>query len=498
MFTELIKTFQFDKDYPARAQMIDAYMRVLNGEQYDKLPYAFTQEYDSQGGYVPLRMRQPSVKYNMCKLVVDDSVSLLFGKDHFPTIITNEHDIKVDNQIKLIAKSINLRKIMTEAAITGSVGSVAIFVRVINQCFRVEVKGTQYLTPIFDPYDPYRLIRVIEKYKVKGRDLALVGYDVDSTNIDYWFMRVWDENREIFYLPFLGDEKPQEDKERSVTHELGFVPVLWGKNLPKPSSRGFDEIDGACTFAQAIPINIETDYLLSQGGRGLKYSSDPLVVMKVKNEYTLSQSAVSVSGDITSAKKLVRNSANALVLGTDDDAKLLEINGRAAQAVIEHVRFLRELAMESLHGNRSNADKVSAAQSGHAMQQMNQPLIWLVDLLRVYYGDNLLIPLMKMLIEILNKQKVLINNTVVEKLDPFIDMSLKWPHWYPSTPQDRVNIANATKILQDTGHISGRTAVEFIADDYGITDIEKEIDQINEDKEELKAQQPEIKETISA
>lgn len=497
MFAEILKSFQFDKDYPDRAKKIDAYMRILNGEFYEKLPYPFSQEYDTQGGYIPLSKRRPSVTYNMCKLVVDDSTSLMFGKDHFPTINAT-NNIDQTNAIAELAKSINLRKLMLEASITGSVGSVALFVRVINDRFVIEIKGTQFLIPYFDPSNPTKLIRIVEKYKVKGSELSSIGYTVDSNNSEYWFMRVWDDEREIFYLPYRNDETPKEDEKRTIKHKLGLVPVIWGRNLPKASCSGFNEVDGNCTFKPAIPLQIECDYLLSQGGRGLKYSSDPLVLIKVDNEYTLSQNAISVSGDIGGAKKIIKSSSNSLVLGTTDDAKLLEINGRAAEAVIAHVRFLRELAMETLHGNRSNADKVSAAQSGHAMQQMNQPLIWLVDILRIYYGDDVLLPLIRMMAEISNKNTVYINNQLMKPIDPNLELTLKWPHWYPSTPQDRVSNANAIKILQDSQHLSRETAVKFVADDYAITDIEQEIKLIDEDQVRLQQEQPTVTETISA
>ena len=65
------------------------------------------------------------------------------------------------------------------------------------------------------------------------------------------------------------------------------------------------------------------------------------------------------------------------------DARLLEIGGTASAAVIEYVRTLRELALESVHGNRANADRLTAAQSGRALELMNQGLIWLADNLRI-------------------------------------------------------------------------------------------------------------------
>jgi hypothetical protein len=60
------------------------------------------------------------------------------------------------------------------------------------------------------------------------------------------------------------------DDDRSMSHRLGFVPMVWIRNLP--GGRG---VDGACTFRAAIETGIEIDYQLSQAGRGLKYSSDP-------------------------------------------------------------------------------------------------------------------------------------------------------------------------------------------------------------------------------
>jgi len=69
------------------------------------------------------------------------------------------------------------------------------------------------------------------------------------------------------------------DLNRTVSHGLGFVPVVWIRNLPGYSSTG-DPNDGMCTFRAAIDTQIEIDYQLSQAGRGLKYSSDPTLLLK--------------------------------------------------------------------------------------------------------------------------------------------------------------------------------------------------------------------------
>ena len=71
-----------------------------------------------------------------------------------------------------------------------------------------------------------------------------------------------------------SERPPEIDEARTVHHGLGFVPLVWVRNLPGPSATG-DANDGACTFRAAIETQIEIDYQLSQAGRGLKYSSDP-------------------------------------------------------------------------------------------------------------------------------------------------------------------------------------------------------------------------------
>jgi hypothetical protein len=77
----------------------------------------------------------------------------------------------------------------------------------------------------------------------------------------------------------------------------------------------------------------------------------------------------------SSDNEIVKGAGNALVVSEKGDAKLLEIGGTASAAVIEYVRTLRELALESVHGNRANADRLTAAQSGRALELMNQPKV---------------------------------------------------------------------------------------------------------------------------
>jgi hypothetical protein len=462
MFDTICRLIPVDPLYPGRARTLDILKRVLDGRLYDVLPYEFHEERGAGGEYIPLRNRRPSVRYALCRVIVEDSVSLLFSEGHFPTIDCADRTIRAT--FADLVKESRLNLTMTEAAIRGAIGSAAILMRVLRGRVFFDVLDTTHLTPHWEPEEPDKLLRVTEKYKVPGKLLASNGYEVDDTSIDYWFTREWDAENETWFMPQPSDSAAsvQVDQARSVQHSLGFVPIVWIRNLPGPSSTG-DPADGACTFRAAIETQIEIDYQLSQAGRGLKYSSDPTLLIKEP---------------ATTDSDIVKGAGNALVVSEKGDARLLEIGGTAAAAVIEYVRTLRELALESVHGNRASADRLTAAQSGRALELMNQGLVWLADNLRVSYGEGALLSLARMVLQASQVYRLQVMGREVDAMDPLVRLSLKWPHWYPTTADDRQKDAQTLSTLASAGQISRETAVKAIADTYDIEDIPAELSRI--------------------
>jgi hypothetical protein len=459
MFKTITSKIKRDKDYPLRQYTIDMLTRVLDGTLYDHLEYDFNTEKQNgaTGEYIPIRDRRPSVRYGLCKIVVDDSVSLLFSEGHFPTIKCGEDEITRDVLSEII-KETKLNEVMIEAATTGSVGSVSILMRVLEGRIFFSAHNTMFMTPTWKNNAPDTLEKVTEKYKVKGDVLNEMGYTVDKDKT-YWFQRIWDDSREIWYKPWdIGEEKPEivEDTVKTVTHGLGFVPMVWIKNLP-----GGNTIDGKPTFPnETIDTQIEIDYQLSQAGRGLKYSSDPTLLIK--------EPAMGNDGQI------IKGGGNAIIVSEGGDAKMLEIDGTASTAVIEYVRCLRELAIESAHGNRANADKLSAAQSGRAMELMNQALIWLADRLRISYGEGAMLSLLKMVIKASAKFKLIVDGKEVPALNQKERVTLQWPAWYAPTIEDMSKRATTLRTLCDAGLLSRETAIKVLAAEYDIEDAKAE------------------------
>jgi hypothetical protein len=319
-----------------------------------------------------------------------------------------------------------------------------------------------YLTPTWDPSAPDTLARVDERYKVSGSDLLRNGYEVDEPDGQYWFARCWDNGSETWFEPELvGKSLPMViDTVRSVSHKLGAVPIVWIRNLPGSPTTG-DNADGACTFAAATHTQVEIDYQLSQVGRGLKYSSDPTLLLK---DPSLPDG------------ELIRGAGNALIVSEKGDARLLEIGGTASAAVIEYVRTLRELALESIHGNRASPERITAAQSGRALELLNQGLIWLADNLRTSYGEAGLLQLARLIVRASQMYSLVVLGEPIEPLDPSAPLSLKWPRWYPTTADDRQKDVQSLTSLVAAGCISRTTALKAIATCYDMEYVEVELD----------------------
>ena len=448
-----------DADMPDRSFRLSALEAVLDGRQYDTLPHAFSRERSDSGEYVPLDERRPSVRTGLCRVVVEDSVSLLFSEGHWPALRAT--DPQTVSALADLVRETHLNETMLEAATRGSIGSVAVLLRTVERRPYFEVLPTRFLTPQWSRKNPGTLLSVTERYKVAAPELRALGYDVDPADGPMWFQRRWDDNAETWFLPTpSGSALPARvDLERSVVHGLGFVPIVWMRNIS--GGGGFDPegLDGACTFAAGIDTVIEADYLLSQAGRGLKYGSDPTLVLKDPNAALGSAANPLRSGGASSA----------LTIPPEGDAKLLEINGNAAAAVLAHVQELRAIALEAMHGNRAHGDRLGTSQSGRAIELMYQGLIWLADRLRISYGECGLLSLMRMVCTASGKLRggLRIGSRDYANLDP-AGLSLAWPSWFPVSFADKQAQASTVATLVGSGVIDRATAFDMVAPLYDL------------------------------
>jgi hypothetical protein len=458
-----------NKEWDARQVKLYIYSLFYYGQIYDALS-PWNTEYASNK-YIPLNKRRPCVIYPIPRIIVNDSVGMLFGNSHFPVMRCDDED--TENFIQSINRVSNIKNAMMCAAKIGSLGSVCVIAKVLNSKFHFDVLNTLNVFPVFDKLNPHCLESLTEKVKVTGATLINSGEDLEPTDLNkskiFWMVRKLTKTQEIFYK--MAEDKKDweigliEDTEKSSTHNFGFVPAVWIKNLPTVDS----EIDGECTFGSVLDMCVETDYQLSQLARLLRYNSDPTLVIKDPS---------AIDGQI-----LIKGQG-ALKLGENGDAFLLEMNGQSTKSVIDYVKTLREFAIEATRGNRASPNKMNALHSGKALQMLNSPLISLADELRLSYGNNGLLEIYKLVFAICESNKVEISDIYgcYGDLNKTLNsMILDWPEWYPSTMADNLQESQAIATNMQSGIISRETAISSIAEKYNITDIQKELTDILHD-----------------
>jgi hypothetical protein len=146
------------------------------------------------------------------------------------------------------------------------------------------------------------------------------------------------------------------------------------------------------------------------------------------------------------------------------------------------VRTLRELALESVHGNRVDASRLSVPASGRALELMNQGLLWLADNLRISYGENGLLHVVRMMLRAAQLYPLEVDGRPLPELDATAPLTLRWPHWYPLDSLDRQRDAATIATLVSAGQMARETGLRVLAPSYDIEDVPAELARIESER----------------
>src|SRR5690606_34194078 len=152
--------------------------------------------------YVPLVKRRPCVIYKLPQIIVNASVSMLFGESHFP-IPRCDHE-ETTKFLQYVTRVCDLRSVMIDAARKGSVGSVVVLIRILESKFYFEALHSIHLIPVFKRTRPHELESLTEKKKIDGATLRTQGYEIPDSDIkeNFFICREWTETEEIYYRPY--------------------------------------------------------------------------------------------------------------------------------------------------------------------------------------------------------------------------------------------------------------------------------------------------------
>ena len=438
-----------------RYKRLDAYERLLEGTIYEHLGYAFDQEKGSGGKYIPILDRRPAIKYGLAKIVVDQHAAMTFGEAHFPHVrcIQPMQEKQTKGQeateaaCAALIRTMNLPAVMQSALRKGSIGSAALIVKIRDDGTpHIDVVSGKNAKPKLNSGNYAKLDALDRLWPIDGETLADFDYPVAKEDYakTFWLRTLVDKTDWIWFLPLedkdyrnIGQKDDNgnviewvEDTERSGEHGFSETPAIWLRNLMV----GDDAIDGRCTFGEVADICVSIDYVLSQMARGLRYSMDPLLVISMGE---MGQASLDLSPKGPGGSNDIVKTAGVLALGEGSQAQLLEITGKGFEASQEFARKMREYAIEVCGGLKSDSENESGPQSGRALELHYQVVVFHIERLRVSYGTDGLLPLLKMLLRALKEGAIDLQDGVNwSGIDLETPLSLTWPAWWAARGSD--------------------------------------------------------------
>ena len=432
MFEKISQTIK----YPAwvqrcpRYRKLDLLDKLLDGRFYSHLQHAFYDEEDHQGNPIFIHQRRPSTQYNLPRMVARWTTRKLFSGRHKPRV--RHKDKAAQKAIAATLRKARFFSAMTEAAIQGSVGAVAVTFRLEKDAtgeirVAMNVWRAKYCEPSFDSMGELTALRL--QYVTSGAWMKAIGAPGDiRPDRSYWLIRDYLPDCEVTYAPVPAEDWNPVDGFAEPTrqlivweqfdHKFGFVPAHWFKNLP-----GGAEPDGLCTWEDAIPNSIDIDYTFSQIGRGVRYNAAPslVVIGDVVNASADGEVTRSVTKYLQMRAGFKDENGNVMDGG---DAKLLEMTGAGIDAALKVIDHLRNMALEQIAAQRKDPEKLKGPMSGRAMEFLDEEFHDLIDDLKTSYGDHGAMPLAR---------------KIMQAAMPSLDLSsftFAWPRLFQPTPQD--------------------------------------------------------------
>ncbi len=444
---------------------------ILAGDLFNTLRGSF---YDdtaliSMGRKARLIDRKPSVRYNLAHYVARQTARKLFSGRHAPRFMHPGNE-KLALAAEALMREGFLKTRIAQAAVWGSVGSVAVTFAILNGGEGVprivfNVYRARMCWPTLDSLGELKSLRLWyvitddEARKLSKRDFLGNKFRKKS---QYWFVRDFLPGREVTYVPVeVGskqgdvvlddiiqtmDLKPIEALDFKLAGST-IVPAHWFVNLS-----GGDFPDGECTWEDAVPGMIEISYTLSQLGRGVRYNATPqlVIVGKTYGEQTpTAMGSPKFSRDATDVLRISAGKKTQQEEHGAGDAKLLEMRGAAAAATLKYVESVRKYSLELIGASRKDPDRLHFPQSGKAMEMLDEDFFDLVGELRTAYGDYGLIPLMKKALTVASMAgHPLLKGVDLGDID---ELALRWPRFYAPTAQEFNQFAQGLAVLVTGG-----------------------------------------------
>lgn len=452
-YQEIAKALKFPTGATERYKRLDALDRLLRGDFYDDIQYAFEQE-KIGSDYLPLTKRRPSVTYNLARIVIDQSSGSLWVDDEIAKI--EAQDVTQQANVKAIGDAVGYDAVMMELYELSAAGSGAVIMHGVADSDglnepMIEAVAGKFLRPVWSQSKPNTLDALERIYPITKAELIAAGTPIPAQSngkpddspddATFWLRVVYTPFAELRYAPLraedymqLGQKKPgfgdetfrwlsADDPQHGIwPHNWGVVPAVYVRSL----LFGRDKVDGRCAYSDIADTQVEIARSLSQVGRGFRYSADPLIVRK-DGEMLRALDGVdplrSSGADLTGSNgELVRSVSNVL----RGDYSLLEPAGGGLLGTLEYVKISREWALEVAGAMKADASTTKGVVSGKALNKLEEMSRLLVKRQRIAYGTRGLVPIIRLILRGCANGVIAIAG--VNNPNPLTRLRLDWPN----------------------------------------------------------------------
>jgi len=438
-----------------KMELMDAY---YEGRQYDHLP-DFDQQIGADGVFIPLRHRQPRIRYPFAKVFAERVTAKLLGNEVFPKFQVPESP---DDEafFQAVIKSAKLRSRLLEPTRRMLAGG-SVFVRfyIAGGQYKVEHYLGKYCYPQFDESGELESIEI--KYVFDDEQ------DLDANKIPKkkWYKLQLDKVSEVLFdnPEYKEKQDPVFTEVARVDHGLGFVQGEWFRTMEIK-----DKPDGPSVIEDCLDFVDELNYSLSQSSQAVSYNQDPQLIFKKMDEDDL--------------KDLIRSSAKAWNLGRDGEAAFLESNLSGVQRAMEFRDKIRLNLQDIARVVLLDPEKiVGSAQSGKALEVLHGPMVELVNELRPVIEHSLRNLVMKIAVATLlsSRQGLLVPINIPPTYTPMnLEPNIVWPPVFQQTIQDIQQKVTMVLSATNASLISRETGTRFLAPDFNVENVEEEIQKI--------------------
>lgn len=460
-----------------REQSLRDFEQLYYGEQYkgqglspswDKIPPGVKAP--------PLRRQEPSVQYDLPRLIVDRPTALLFGEGRAPDLVF-ESDTQVDVSevnawLSRVAEESQLySKLLVWARLACTTGSGCITWAVVDGELEFQPRKSQHCYPTFDPRRPGRLIALEIRYKFCREELDTTddGRSV-IRSVEYWHREQYTDALHIVFKPSRVSVGLPKEVFEELQHGLGRVPAVWVKPIDdaEPASPdGMSLLDGLEDLFKDI------DYTLTQKSRALRYNLEP-----ERAYYGLSEEERERIRQGGPVPTLLRAKTEGTAV------ELIEMASEPQRAADEHVTSQRSRALETARIVSPDPDKLlAAARSGAALRILHGSMLEMVGELRAPFGAALR-DLLNQVITALRDNKIALTTSRPPAVIPTGSVKLQWGKFFDPTPEDLQLVASIAQNLKASGVVDCETVTRWLCGWFGFRDVESILAKLESKKSE--------------